>query len=483
MFPNARITPLGHKDKDKYDPLNEAIRTTHDFSAGDPSLNDLVWIPYWLTVYLLLRMICDRIAELGRGTRVTVRDVPAAFKMNSHPARAQYLHVARIVTREFGTEYFVERAHEFGNIPSEYGWQAVIGMIEFSLAKLLPDAELKWFVDNGFEIHPPHTDAPAAAARMDAQLEWLGVPIHEQVSATTKFYALDWDMDLAPGPDCPWDMVLVCPLRKFNFYSAMFRQIASSTSLSLPAIERLVGAMQFLAVGFIAGTPSLAPLYSLRTRAQALHRKKRLPKVAVKLALDAESRAAIVFWAKFFPTWHCMCPLLQSFGPNAGPQISGRVDASGKGCGGILLLSRDDVSVPVMGFSRAWTAAELKLAVTVSTDGDGNPLAVFSSGVGEMLAIVAWLRLFAETCRGLRVLLETDSEAAYLALTRTYSPVPAMQGACSDACRTICSAFIVLRVAHLLGRLNTVSDALSRQKLTLARTAWLEIFGRKLQLA
>ena len=59
----------------------------------------------------------------------------------------------------------------------------------------------------------------------------------------------------------------------------------------------------------------------------------------MKYPLSAETKEALIFWARFFPRWSKRCEVFLDFGPCASWEVLGRVDASTDwGCGGFLWL-------------------------------------------------------------------------------------------------------------------------------------------------
>jgi hypothetical protein len=119
-FPfNSRLCPHGSARKHKYalppDPRADLCRMTSDFSAGTPSsVNDLCWAPHFMYTYFAVEWLCALVVHYGPGTRVSLRDIPKCFKMNSGNPTLFFLHVSRFITREYGIEFFVDTADEFG---------------------------------------------------------------------------------------------------------------------------------------------------------------------------------------------------------------------------------------------------------------------------------------------------------------------------------------------------------------------------------
>jgi hypothetical protein len=474
-FPNARVTPLGSKVKDKYDPQCEEYRVTHDFRAGHPhSINSCYWNPLWLTVFLSVTMVMDQIAARGPGVRVTIRDIPAAFKMNSNPIWLLFLHVSTITTQEHGTEFFIELANEFGNLVSEYGWQAILAMILHVLPKLCI-RDIDYFVDNCFEYHPPSSTADTAAAEAaetDSFFDSLGIKRHQQESATMTFYGLGWDFDLHPNhPE--WDMVIRCPTKKHVYYAKVIPEWAAATTLNLNQLDKACGSMTWLASGFKAGTPYIAPLYAMRAQALSVHSKSSRPRSMISIKVTPNAREALSFWASVFTRWDGICPIMASFGPNTGPQRHGMVDASGTACGGFMRHANGTNETVMRAFYHEFTKDEIAAATTES--------GAISSGFLELLGIYWWLRYFGAQCRGFRLLLETDSEAAAQAMLNAYSDTARMRPALRDTRTIAAHHFIDMRIRQVDGVcFNMVSDSISRGQFSKAKAIARTMFGAPL---
>ena len=132
-------------------------------------------------------------------------------------------------------------------------------------------------------------------------------------------------------------------------------------------------------------------------------------------------------WATFFRSWDRICPLVQAFGPTAGVQVYGCVDASTSwGCGGILYIPpRRGLKPKLFGFSRPWSPSERNKCSGPARE---------STGAFETLAILYWLIQFAYTCRLQRLLLLTDCEAVALAFGKAFSDNNTMLESIRESC-------------------------------------------------
>jgi hypothetical protein len=76
---------------------------------------------------------------------------------------------------------------------------------------------------------------------------------------------------------------------------------------------------------------------------------------------------------------------------------------------------------------------------------------VISSGVMEGLAVLWWMRVFARSCRGKRLLLEGDNSATMQAIRKGYSPSPSLMATVHRVCQSEARHRIVLRARAILG--------------------------------
>lgn len=504
LLPGSRATSVGVKIKNKYVELCTKIRITHAFNIGPGSLNDLNWCPKWLEAHFCVQHLADMIAELGHGTRMTLRDIPTAFKHLKIALRARNLHVTVTESPFDGSPlYWHELCSEFGFRPSEWGYAAVKTMILFCVEKIFPSAILAAFVDNMFQFHAPSHNGGLVtlatmqrdAAKVEAAFADLGIPIHERLDTVTQFNALGWDWNIASHHP-RLKMVRICPTDKFLYYRVKLDQWARAGRLSVADIETAAGCMQWLASGFSIGAAYVGPLFSLRAAAKTYHALAGGPKGHLYINITEPKyegvREALRFWATFFAQWDRICPIVQSFGPNAGPQAWGWVDASTTwGCGGILYLPQGSRPPLLFGFTHKWSKIELDSAeCTIRA----------STGVLEALAIHIWLQFFALACRCLRAQLATDNEAVSLAFSKAFSDSPGMLSAMRSARLLIAQHHICLRIEWLRGvpaspsllsravhsdltaRSNKIADCLSKHQVDEACSLAMVIFGTPLRV-
>jgi hypothetical protein len=100
-----------------------------------------------------------------------------------------------------------------------------------------------------------------------------------------------------------------------------------------------------------------------------------------------------------------------------------------------------------------------------------------------MLGVVWWLRHFAHLCTESRLLLEVDSDAVMLALSRCFSDSIPMLNGIRAARRIMADNFICIRVTSIIGHVfNLLADHLSHNRVREARCLAQQMFQRELVL-
>jgi hypothetical protein len=462
----ARPCPYFSIPKMKHDPTCADIRIVMNFSkGGSESVNGLCWSPHFLAFHCGAKDIRDRIAACGRGAVGALGDVPSCFRHLRLNPRLWPLFVYQCVTSEFGEEFFVDQSLPFGWTPSEWGWQAVLAVIEWQLRRLGLEATLA-YVDNFFLIQPA-TD-PRLQQRVDAfyaMFEAAGIPLHE-VSVGQRFKGLGWLWDTASMQmSCPEDKhVVLC--QYLATWVANLRRPAPA--MSLADLETCVGIMQWLSAGFPIGRASLTHLIHLKTEAKALQRRKRLSASTAVVKVTKQGRFALEFWHEAFAAWDRHCPIRMGFSPAASWEVLGRVDASTDwGCGGIYYDGTN-----LWYFMHKWTDGERSDAFVEKRA---------STGVMEMMGAHHWLRVFGGFCTGRRLQLELDNSASVLTLEASYTKTEAMLDVLKPVLRMCVEQHIILRARHIMGVVfNQVADLLSHNQLAQAVCRARAEFGASL---
>ena len=431
---------------------------------------------------------------------MTTRDVPSAFKHLKIPVSDLARHVT--VTQDPTTGlplYWQEMAREFGHRKSETGWHGFKSLLLYCLRQMAPSIYQEIFVDNNFQPHPPGPIASmqAEAKQVDDCFKQLGVPIHEQETCKSTFYALGWDWHLDACLPDGVTQYMSCPPDKFIYYCSRLEEWATADRLSVKAIREAAGCTQWLTAGFHIGQPFVGALIALRTAADAYClRVGGRPSTVffpVRNSSIKGATEALQFWATYFRSWDRICPLVQSFGPTAGPQAFGWVDASTSwGCGGILFFPPSNGSKPrLYGFNHSWSQHERSKCCGPDRE---------STGAFETLAIYYWLLQFAYNCRLLRLLLATDCEAVALAFGKAFSDNHTMLDSIRASRMLLAKYHICPQTAWIRGapevivggsvssrlvpdliyRSTIISDFLSKNQVSEAKCRAMAIFGTPL---
>ena len=100
---------------------------------GSGSVNDLCWSPRLIVVHLHPSQLHDELASLyaryGPGVSAWTADVPSAFRLNHVSSSLLFLFVYRVISEEYGVEYFQDLTSPFGWAPSEWGWQVALALV------------------------------------------------------------------------------------------------------------------------------------------------------------------------------------------------------------------------------------------------------------------------------------------------------------------------------------------------------------------
>lgn len=489
-FPNARNCPFQTELKDKYDLTSERRRAVANFSKVQvghgkrASVNGLCKNPRLITTHMTAGTMRDQAAWLfeqyGPGVYQVSGDIPACFRRNFTALRLRCLQVYRIVTTEFGTEFFVDLANPFGWTVSEWGHQTTLAMMLWVLRQRGLGDTLA-FVDNFFLIRH-HGHGPTLQRTQvvfDRAFSDMGVPLHERSSGATLEKGLGWMWDFGGCIDAsPGRPTMICAEDKYGFFCrilAAAREVVESEKpfMSLKEVEKIVGFMNFIKDGFPMGRGHMGGLrHVLASGSEAAHRQH-VSASRYMCKLDGAAAEAVRFWHVRFSGWDRRCPAMMGFSPLSPAEYFGRVDAAPLwGCGGICYNVK---TTELQGFYHKWTAAEAAEAL--------EGVQVVSTGVVEAYGARFWAQHFLPQCKGSRVHLEMDNEAAVCALRKAYSPKLRMLEAVRGVWEAVADGFICLRVVHILGAIfNKVADALSRGWIAEAKCLARAEFGVELQL-
>lgn len=462
-FQFFRNCPLRMIKKDPHVPESTRMRLISNFSAGRfsgdgwASVNDLCVSPKLLGFHLRPHHIRDVIASKGKGCTVWASDIPKCFRRQRNIPRLLSLFVYLLDNPERGREYFVDLCNPFGWAPSEYGWQCILAVLMWRL-RLDGVRELLAYVDNFFRIFGPDEKPSGEVKKIMRRLDEAGIELHEiQEGASFKGLGWWWHLD---------SMEMKCTEDKKKVFAELLSQWAARSPIvmSLAEVRTAVGFMVWLSAGFHVGAAGVAALVALRSKLECVARRKDLSAEAVEGKLSPEQKETVLFWAKRFPEWSGVCPIVLGFSPVSTWERLGQQDASTEwGCGGVMFDG-----VKLVGYAREWSASERKLAFVDLRE---------STGVFELMGALEWFRHFGGSCKGKRLQLEMDNESAVLALNRLFSPRPAML----DLVRSVRDEMFLLsacvRVVRVLGRFISVADRLSHNRIEDAKCIALREFG------
>jgi hypothetical protein len=484
-FEFCRLLPFGAAPKHKYDPSSTEIRLTSDASAADhggASVNDLCSNPMVIRPHFVASFLRDTFASFGPSSRVSIRDVRKAFRLNkTHPALL-HLFVYKMITAEFGTEFFVDMANCFGWRPSEWGWQCCLGLIEWLVFKFGVDSQFAW-VDNFFQFHSEkcHAAATASSLRVKEFMSSLGLVLHEDQDAVTAFSGLGWEWDSASG-HLLGPMTMSCPLDKFRHFRSLFAMWSEHESICVHDLERMVGILVWLSAGFPGFSAYTGPIINALSKGKLLCRRLHKPPKLVTVPLVPLLAEAVFFTDRVLSTWDRICPVVQGFGPSAHAQVRGWVDScTGRrhvppgewkgGTGGIFF---EPASNTLLGFYHEWSTAEKVSLLRASAQ---------SSPACELLGFAYWMDVFAHRCVRLRLLLAVDADASMQALEKAFSARDDLLQCLRFVRLAAAKHFTCMRVRSVVGaKFMVVADLLSRGQVQSAIDRAWSLFGVQLKV-
>ena len=466
-FPNewcpfqARATPLDTRRKDKYNPLSTRFRVISNFSAGlSRSINALCYSPKLISSHLQGANLRDVLFSLGPRARFDAIDQEDAF-------RADQINLvdAHLYCYQVGDLWFIDLRDPFGNVKSEYTYAIIVAVIKWAFECdqdiVTTGNYLLGFVDNWFLIsRATCLSHDARWAVLKDSFKRLGAPMHEeQRSCNGTVNALGWDWDLQAG-------CFSCPEDKYRHVvrttGEWALRVTANEVFTFAEIESLAGLFQWISIACPAIIPSIASLQALKHSMESSG--------AVSRHLDERSKLAVTYLASFFLSWNRTSTLFAGFSPVYMWEVLIKVDASTDfGMGGFCLPSFDCLV-------HEWLPSERAMALTHCA----NPIRE-STTFFELLGILRMLTLFSVSCRGKRVQIECDNEAAVRDLVSCFSGRPMCLDIISQI-RDLCAAFsIIPRFEHILSQFNSIADRLSHDDFTQADVLCNAEFHRSLQ--
>lgn len=484
-----RICPIHAVPKKKYDPANDDIRLICNFSSTPlsgavGSVNSLCWSPKLISFHPRPFWIREELAHCGPSAGVMGMDVPSCFRRHAIDPQLRSLFVYYVEEPDGSRTYYVDLRTPFGWVPSEWAWQCVLALIKW-YGRLYGLGLVLAYVDNFFVIRRSRAIALADGARLRGSLAAMGIDVHEVQDSGTAFNGLGWDWEHRTNRgDGQEGWVMMCPTNKYVCYFGLLKEVTrpSVRALSLEAIQRLCGVMQFIGEGWPWALVGMAPLWELRTDGQARIADRRLPSSAnrgIMLMLNEKVLSLLGFWKDAFEEWGSdpYLPVLSSFGPHASWQCLIRTDASREGYGCLLAVgnpvdsAEDAESEPVrlLGIYGPWSPETLAEAFVESD---------ISTGYLEALAIREAFREWHHLLQFQRVQLEGDNRQVVRSIESGFTPVPKIQPLIRDVWSLLVSRHIHLRPRHVKGAtFNRIADALSHLDPVQAQVYALEEFG------
>jgi hypothetical protein len=476
-----RLLSIGLVRKHKYVTLSREMRLTSNFSAGDlASVNALCDDPKLIYSHLSVALLCDKAVSMGPGVTCEEGDVEAAFKTVPNAPRLLRLMLMATESRKYGKMFWVDRSNPFGFKPSQWGWECILALIKWILARKKVH-DILWFVDGYWHFHHRSDDcAERSRQRSEVLISTLNLPLHKFNPVKTRYGGLGWEWDLdyqcPPGVepyDPPLHMVKICPMDKFLYFEPLFRQWSVAVEISMKDLDRAPGCIQFLSGGLPTLGPFVAPLIALGVVAARRQVSSRMS--PIRLSPEASEAFSVI--SQLFKTWDRLCPMVQGFGPSAGPEFEGWVDASPEnGVGGALFNPNTGV---VFMFFHEFSLSEMKLAecLVLSPAAGGPPKTVQSSGVAESMGIQIFLAEFASMCARSRVSLGTDASAALFAFRKAFSPKGSMLIALREARSIVARHHILLNLFPVPRECNFIADYISKRLFVRAECEARRLFG------
>ena len=292
-------------------------------------------------------------------------------------------------------------------------------------------AQLLHYLDDFLLVGPPGKDTcQEAMSRMLTVCDQLGIPVASEKleGPTTTLTFLGIVLDASAQQ-------LRLPPDKLEELTGLTRSWLSRHKATKRELLSLIGKLSFAAKVVPAGTLFLRRLIDLSTTVRKLHHH---------ISLNAEARADIKWWDCFLPSWNGVAMFLDPEW-TAADSLQLYTDASGS-----------------LGFGAYFNGAWFQ--------GDWQPhqrLSLRSIQWQELFAIVAAASTWGHLWAGLRIHFHCDNLPIVQAWARQSAKHP-------DLMRLLRTLFLVaaqhsftIRLSHLPGRLNSIADALSRNKVPL----------------
>jgi len=445
------------------------------------STNDLSFSPRFISYHLQAKHLRDTLSSLGPGAQAYFVDIKDCFRNQwTHPSD-WHLFVIHILGK-----FYVDTRHTFGNVVSEWSWQAILAILRWGLPRMgvldqrgvaSSTQSLDHYVDNMFLLSsnsdPSHL---ARLERLHQILTGLGLPLHEEQFGPV-VNALGWDWDLV-------GMTMSCPEDKYynivNHLKKWQSSVARGHPLRCKQVEKLIGFMNWVTTACPSLSTKIGALRASLTKAV----KQKKPTVA----LDPAGKHALQFMLSFFSLWDRSSTIFHDFSPCHSWDHLIRVDASTTfGAGGF--------TVPLgVAFSSRWSDEDRALALHIAPltalpafsashasdmppGQDPSALLRESTTVFELLGVLEGLRRLGSLMRGSRVQIELDNQVAVLGLKTWFSPTASCLSVLDRIHSLVISLSLTLRVEFIPRIHNHIADALSLNDLLQAQELFRSEFG------
>ena len=369
----------------------------------------------------------DLIRHLGRHRLLAKVDLQHAYRMV--PVHWDDHHLLGI---RWGGEVYIDTALPFGlrSAPK------IFSVLADALAWVLYQEGVSYqlhYLDDFLLLGPPGSSACSEALACTQRVcRNLGVPIasHKTEGPSTELTFLGIRIDTVR-------MELSLPQEKLLRVKSMVlawreRKVATKRDL-----QSLVGSLSHAATVIAPGRTFLRRLIETMKIPQQQHHHVRL---------NAEFQSDIQWWACFLPQWNG-----KSFLPQADAKHSLVTDASGSwGCGGI-------------GNSLQWFQLEWPQA-----------WCPYHIAAKEMVPVVIAVAIWGQVWQASTVQVQSDNLAMVCALSTGAVRDPLLMHLLRCLHFFAAHYHIVLRAQHIAGASNTAADALSRNKLDIFFSCFLQ---------
>lgn len=399
----------------------------HDKSS---SVNDLV--TEGVTRNITVRMICNLIATLGKGTLIWTFDVQSAYKQIKVIMDDWHLQ------GEISPVGFAwASVCDFGGRNSGHRWEEFGSAIEFMIRYHTLVSAIMRYVDDFIALirpliggKPDIKRAKAVKAQVTALCSDLGVPIPEpkQKGPDTRVVGvLGWTIDTML-------MELSVTDERRRMCLSMLSEWLSRSSASMHDLQSLVGLLQYLVECFRWGKAFLG---------HAIKLSHSRPHPLDRVRLSDSFRADMDWWVKVIREWNGISLFYEIHWVDS-CALGFEVDASRKGHGAYATKGW---------YSCAWSTSELHAAER-SKD--------LSMPFLEALAIAYGCATFGHAWSGKKIYCLSDCQPAEEAINARYSRDPGLRQIIRSIGRLACRFNFDLRVRHIEGLNNVRADPLSR---------------------